>query len=127
LNTHGKHLLVEYIGCNHAILNNLPKIKELMEQAALAAKTRVVASVFHPFEPQGVSGVVVIEESHLSIHTWPEHGYAAVDFYTCGKGDPEEAHVVIKEGLQAENFERINVKRGHLEDCVIMHINKDKE
>jgi S-adenosylmethionine decarboxylase proenzyme len=93
-----------------------------MEQAALAAKTRVVASVFHPFKPQGVSGVVVIEESHLSIHTWPEHGYAAVDFFTCGNGDPIAAHEFLKSGLQASNYEMIHVDRGALGGNSLMHI-----
>lgn len=83
-----------------------------MEMAALAAKTNIVASMFQPFVPQGVSGVVVVEESHLSIHTWPEYGYAAVDFYTCGDGDPNAAHEVLKTGLQAQSFEMIYVERG---------------
>ena len=83
-----------------------------MNQAALAANTRVVASVFHPFEPQGITGVVVIEESHLSIHTWPEHGYAAVDFFTCGAGLPEAAHRVLREGLGARRSELMVVDRG---------------
>lgn len=124
MNTHGKHLLVEYIGCNQATLDDMAQIKELMEKAALAARTRIVASVFHPFNPQGVSGVVVIEESHLSIHTWPEHGYAAVDFYTCGSGIPEEAHKVLREGLQASKFEIVRVDRGNLESLSLMKVQK---
>lgn len=122
MNTHGKHLLVEYTGCSPAILNDMAQVKALMEAAALAANTRVVASVFHPFHPQGVSGVVVIEESHLSIHTWPEHGYAAVDFYTCGTGDPEAAHKVLCEGLQASKFETIGIDRGNLESPSLMQV-----
>lgn len=83
-----------------------------MNEAARAAQTRVVASVFQPFYPQGVSGVVVIEESHLSIHTWPEHGYASVDFFTCGQGLPIRAHRVIREGLKAERSELMLIDRG---------------
>ena len=83
-----------------------------MNQAAKAARTNIVASVFQPFEPQGVTGVVVVEESHLSIHTWPEHGYAAVDFFTCGDAIPEMAHRVLSEGLRAERAEVIFVDRG---------------
>lgn len=114
LDTKGKHLLVEYLGCDPIILNDVAQVRILMEQAALVAKTRVVASVFHPFNPQGVSGVVVIEESHLSIHTWPEHKYAAVDFYTCGSGIPEEAHIIIRRGLQAKQSELLMVGRGFI-------------
>jgi S-adenosylmethionine decarboxylase proenzyme len=83
-----------------------------MEAAAEAAKTKVVESLFHPFHPQGVTGIVVIEESHLSIHTWPEFEYAAVDFYTCGKGEPEEAHKVLLKGLDAIRYEILSVDRG---------------
>ncbi|HKP60210.1 MAG TPA: adenosylmethionine decarboxylase [Polyangiales bacterium] len=112
LNTRGRHLLVEYTGCDASVLDDLKRIEALMNQAAKAARTNIVASVFQPFEPQGVTGVVVVEESHLSIHTWPEHGYAAVDFFTCGEAIPEMAHRVLSEGLRAERAEVIFVDRG---------------
>lgn len=83
-----------------------------MNQAVRAAGATVVASVFQPFEPHGVSGVVVIEESHISIHTWPEHGYAAVDFYTCGQADPEVANALLQAGLGATHSESMYVDRG---------------
>jgi len=102
LNTRGRHLLVEYTGCSLHALNDLERIEALMNEAAKAAGATIVASVFKPFEPHGVSGVVVIEESHLSIHTWPEHGYAAVDFYTCGHADPQIANDVLAAGLGAK-------------------------
>ena len=112
MNTRGRHLLVEYTGCDSSVLDDLKRIEALMNQAAKAARTNIVASVFQPFEPQGVTGVVVVEESHLSIHTWPEHGYAAVDFFTCGESIPEMAHRVLAEGLRAEHAEVIFVDRG---------------
>jgi S-adenosylmethionine decarboxylase len=93
-------------------LDDLRRIEALMNQAAKAARTNIVASVFQPFEPHGVTGVVVVEESHLSIHTWPEHGYAAVDFFTCGESIPEMAHRILSEGLRAERAEIIFVDRG---------------
>jgi S-adenosylmethionine decarboxylase proenzyme len=112
LNTNGRHLLVEYAGCNFDALNDVDQIRTLMEQAARAAQMTIVASVFHPFVPQGVTGVVVLEESHLSIHTWPEIGYAAVDFYTCGSGAPEKSHDVLMTGLTAKKFEMLEIDRG---------------
>jgi len=124
LDIQGKHLLVEYLDCDPIVLSDVTKIQVLMEQAAVAAKTKVVASVFHPFSPQGVSGVVVIEESHLSIHTWPEHKYAAVDFYTCGKGDPYAAYEFLKKELQASKYEVIHIDRGTLGGNSLMHIKK---
>ncbi|MCP4602953.1 MAG: adenosylmethionine decarboxylase [Proteobacteria bacterium] len=110
----GRHLLVEYHDCDREVLNDLHKIEELMKAAAQAAEARVVGTVFHPFSPQGVTGVIVIEESHLSIHTWPEYGYAAVDFFTCGECLPERAHEVLKNGLSAANSEKMLIKRGLL-------------
>ena len=83
-----------------------------MREAAIAAGTTVVSCVFQPFDPQGVTGVVVVEESHLSIHTWPEYGYAAVDFFTCGDGVPEAAHRVLFDGLLAQRAEKMYVERG---------------
>jgi S-adenosylmethionine decarboxylase len=112
LNTRGRHLLVEYTGCTASALNDLKRIEQLMNQAVRAAGATVVASVFQPFEPHGVSGVVVIEESHISIHTWPEHGYAAVDFYTCGQADPEIANELLQAGLGAAHAEAMYVDRG---------------
>ena len=114
LNTFGRHLLVEYYDCDKEILNNLDAIEALFVNAAKAADATMVQSTFHRFSPQGVSGVVVIEESHLSIHTWPEHGYAAVDFYTCGASDPEKAHPVLVEGLGSKRYEMMVINRGVL-------------
>ena len=122
IGTHGRHLLVEYMGCNPSTLNSLDRIKSLMKAAAKAANTTIVTSTFKPFDPQGVSGVVVIEESHLSIHTWPEVGYAAVDFYTCGKGEPEKAHEVLLMGLEATEHELIRVERGRIEESTRMQV-----
>jgi S-adenosylmethionine decarboxylase len=104
--------LVEYTGCDPNVLDDLKRIEALMNEAATAARTNIVASVFQPFEPQGVTGVVVVEESHLSIHTWPECGYAAVDFFTCGESMPERAHEVLVAGLKAQFAELMHVERG---------------
>jgi S-adenosylmethionine decarboxylase proenzyme len=118
----GRHLLVEYKKCNLETLNDLSRIESLMQEAARASGTRIVSSVFHPFTPQGVSGVVVIEESHLSIHTWPEYGYAAVDFFTCGNGIPERAYEVLKEGLGAAVSEVMLVHRGLIDNDTSMEV-----
>ncbi len=118
----GRHLLVEYHDCDCDVLNNLQTIEALMRSAAQAARATVVGAVFHPFSPQGISGVVVIEESHLSIHTWPEHGYAAVDFFTCGDCVPERAHEVLLQGLKATHSETMFIQRGLLSDKSSMQI-----
>lgn len=112
LDTKGQHLLVEYHGCESTILNDPEAVEGLLRQAATAAGAHIVGSLFHRFTPQGVSGVVVIEESHLSIHTWPEKGYAAIDFYTCGDCQPELAHQTIVDELKPQRCEKMLVHRG---------------
>lgn len=122
MHTRGRHLIVEYLNCDVEILNNCEVIKQLLIAAAEAANTRVVSAFIKPFVPQGVSGVVVIEESHISIHTWPEHKYAAVDFFTCGDGDPEIAHKVLLKGLKAQKTETMLLSRGNIgDDSVIQY------
>jgi S-adenosylmethionine decarboxylase len=112
LDTFARHLLVELDGCDRALLDDQEALRGLMRRAAEAAGARVVADVFHRFAPQGVTGVVVIEESHFSLHTWPECGYAAVDFYTCGECEPEAAVEVLRDGLGARSCEQVVVHRG---------------
>jgi S-adenosylmethionine decarboxylase proenzyme len=112
MDTFGRHLLAEYCGCDVAILQDVDAIERLMVHAATKANATVVQSAFHRFSPQGVSGVVLIEESHLSIHTWPEHGFAAVDFLTCGKCMPDAAHAYLAEALGARSYEVLLVHRG---------------
>src|SRR3954451_14783572 len=80
----GVQWTVELMGCDSARLDDVDRIAHDMLQAAKMAQTTVVNSHFHKFSPQGVSGVVIIAESHIAIHTWPEVGYAALDMFTCG-------------------------------------------
>ena len=112
ISTFGRHLVAEYYGCPADILDDLCEIRDLVETAAQSAGATIVQTVAHRFAPQGVSVVVVVEESHLSIHTWPEAGYAAVDFYTCGECDPTVAHETLLEGLHATTTEVVTLHRG---------------
>ena len=95
----GVHVLLELADCDKKMLNNPRRIKEILVEAARRARVTIVKTTIHKFNPYGVSGVVVIAESHISIHTWPEHGCAAVDIFTCGKGlEPDlAAEFIIKE------------------------------
>lgn len=110
--TLGLHLLVEYWRCDPTILDDTKRLLELLKEAAAAAGTTVIHTHGHRFSPQGVSVVVVIQESHLSIHTWPEQAYAAVDFYTCGNGSPRAAHDVLMHGLSAKTCRALLLRRG---------------
>lgn len=80
----GKHAIAELYDCDKELLNNVEKIEELLVESAIECGATIVEKCFHRFNPYGVSGVVIIAESHISIHTWPEYGYAAVDLFTCG-------------------------------------------
>ncbi len=112
----GRQIVVEYYDCNPDILNDAPHIQRAMHEAAVACGARVVQEVFHLFKPHGVSGVVVIAESHLAIHTWPEYGYAAVDLFTCGEEiNPEIAFEHLRDALEAGASSVMELKRGILE------------
>lgn len=121
----GRHILVEYYNCNENILNDHKLIEKLMVEAAIKAKATVVESVFHMFNPYGVSGAVVISESHLTIHTWPEYGYASVDLFTCGDSvNPWDAFEYLTETLEAEHSESTEIARGMV-DKIKRHAKKD--
>jgi len=109
----GRHILAEVNGCSFEVLNDIKKVEEIMINAALEAGAEVREFVFHKFSPQGVSGVVVISESHLAVHTWPELGYAAVDVFTCGDTvNPWDACNYLAEKFEASYVNASEVKRG---------------
>jgi len=115
MNALGIHVLAEYYDCNSDILNDTGQIRQYLNEAARIAGATVVSSAFHAFNPHGVSGVVVIAESHLTIHTWPEYGYAAVDIFTCGETvDPWKAFDHLRENLESAHFSTMEMKRGQL-------------
>ena len=111
----GKHLLVELKDCDPEILKSLDKVKNTMVSAAKKARATIIDVSFHEFSPFGISGMVVIAESHLSIHTWPEYGYAAVDIFTCGDIiKPEAAARFLIEKFKCKNPSVVEMKRGIL-------------
>jgi S-adenosylmethionine decarboxylase len=109
----GRHVIAELWNCNRDKLNDMDYIERKMVEAAQAAGAEVREVTFHQFAPQGVSGVVIISESHLTIHSFPEQGYASVDVYTCGKHvSPHVAVDFISTALGAEETEQIEIPRG---------------
>ena len=112
----GKHILIELWDCEKSLLDDIKTVEALMLEAAKKAKVTIVEKCFHKFSPYGVSGVVVIAESHLAIHTWPEYNYAAVDFFTCNKNcNTDIAIEYLKEGFKSKNYSAKIIKRGNLE------------
>lgn len=115
-NALGRHILCEAYGCDPEVLNDRQRVEDIMVEAALEAGAEVREVAFHQFSPQGVSGVVVISESHLAIHSWPELGYAAIDVFTCGDTvDPWEACNYLLRHFRAQNTKSTEVQRGVLQ------------
>lgn len=79
----GVHYIIDFYNCNSTCLSSISKINHIMYEACKIGKLHIVKNCFHQFHPYGVSGVVVLKESHFTVHTWPEHGYAAVDLFLC--------------------------------------------
>jgi len=111
----GRHILVEAYDCDPSALDDILGLEQSMKEAAEAAGATVVESAFRKFEPHGVSGVLVISESHLTIHTWPEFGYAAIDLFTCGcNADPWKAFERLSSYLGSSRTTSIEILRGHI-------------
>jgi S-adenosylmethionine decarboxylase proenzyme len=111
----GRHLLLELYSCNVNILNKTEAVKNILVEAALAANATIIETSFHHFSPQGVSGVVVIAESHLTIHTWPEHQYAAVDVFICNETiNTKKIERILVNKFEAKRFNSSFHLRGKL-------------
>lgn len=109
----GSHLLVELYDCDGAALQTEDSVADAMREAAVKSEATVVAHSFHEFKPYGVSGAVIIQESHYTIHTWPEHGYAAVDLFYCGGTvKVHEAVEVLTRRFQPKRLKFLVVRRG---------------
>ncbi|MFN3691020.1 MAG: adenosylmethionine decarboxylase [Fimbriimonadales bacterium] len=114
--TLGTHILVELHGCNGRTLERVAYVENALVQAAHESNAHIVSHFFHEFEPYGVSGVVVIEESHYTIHTWPEHRYAAVDLFFCSETvDAERALEVLRRAFEPERVDVMLIRRGVLD------------
>ena len=122
MNALGRHLLLELKICNWEVLDDVEFLRKCLNEAAIESGATIVGESFYHFSPHGVSGVVHIAESHISIHTWPEYRYAAVDVFTCGNEvDPEKAAKLITERLGAKNHSLIELRRGIIEDSEVRY------
>lgn len=107
----GKHYLLNLYGCSYVLLNNENFLIDLLENAAAASGATVLKTVYEKFEPQGVTVICLLSESHISIHTWPEEGKAACDIYTCGDSNPKIGCDIMIEQLNSSNHTLSYIER----------------
>jgi S-adenosylmethionine decarboxylase len=117
----GKQWIIELYGCPSNKLNDQNFVRETMLHAARISKATIVKDVFHGFNPHGLSGVVIISESHFAIHTWPEHSCASIDIFSCGDLEIESSLTFIKESFECteaeiSSFNRGSMKKAKLKD-----------
>lgn len=109
----GSHILLELFGCDARALNDKKALEKIFVHTAKESNAVVLKTAFHKFNPHGISGVVIIAESHFAVHTWPEHRYAAVDIFSCGeKMDYEKAVNLIKKAFSPTYMTTLELKRG---------------
>lgn len=110
----GTHILLELYDCPKALLLRPKEARAFLLAAAGAMNAIVVADNFHAFSPYGVSGVVIIQESHLTIHTWPEHAYAAIDIFSCGDLQTDAGICSLLDNFKPKRSEYKTIARGIL-------------
>ena len=107
----GTHLIIELWQPKN--ISSIPKIRKILKDAVAACGATLLNINLHKFTPnKGVSGVAIIKESHISVHTWPEYKYAALDIFVCGDVDPYKSIPVIKNGFKPEKIQIAELKRG---------------
>lgn len=109
----GRQILVEFYQCNYDAISNADVVAQYMLEACQKANATIVTHTFHEFSPHGVSGAVIIAESHVAIHTWPEYNYAAVDIFTCGETiSPWVIYKHLEECFESGHASSMELKRG---------------
>jgi len=111
----GRHALADLYNCKNEILNDVDKIKEVIETSCKEANLTVVKSIYHNFEPIGVSGVTILAESHITIHTWPEHNFVSIDAFTCGNNmKPSLVCHILADKFKSDKPDIKEYKRGNI-------------
>jgi len=109
----GLHFLADYYGCSYAALNDAKRLREVLIEAVAKSGATILSDRFEIFQPHGVTGVVIVAESHVALHTWPERGFMAVDYFTCSSRlDPHVAFDILARALGSARLETRQVVRG---------------
>ena len=110
----GRHLILEMWGCEN--LNSVEAAEQALREMVTALDVTLLDLKVYPFSPVGITGVAIVSESHLVIHTWPEYGYAAVDLFTCGeRRHPEAAVPVLRKHFSPDSIQVMEMTRGQLD------------
>jgi S-adenosylmethionine decarboxylase proenzyme len=113
--TLGKHIILEMKGCCKETINNVDAVRDILTKATEAMRATLVDVVCHRFSPHGVTGVAILAESHISVHTWPEYGYVAVDIFICGNAvNPGNAASYVIQSFHAKETSALELKRGDI-------------
>ena len=113
--TFGDHYLVDLHGCKSAVIATVEPTEEALLRAATLCGSTIIEHHFHQFPPHGVSGIILIAESHISVHTWPENGFVAVDIFTSGDTmRPEIAIEILEKAFEADRVDVASFARGDL-------------
>lgn len=108
----GIHILAEFLGVDQGKISRVERTREILDRVVSRSGFRAVSSSFYQFEPYGVSAVYLLAESHLSVHTWPEYGYLALDIFSCGGEEPAlRAYELLVEEFQPVTVERRIIRR----------------
>lgn len=109
----GTHIILDFYGCNPESMMRVSDVQGTMQKAARLAHFTVVTEEYHQFEPHGVSGATIIQESHLTLHSWAEYGYASVDIFYCGENEFVQCCIdSLVESFSPTIVERIDIPRG---------------
>ena len=118
MNKMGTHLVVDAWDAPTELLNNSEQIRKALIDAIAAGKATLIDLCVHQFSPYGVTATATLAESHIAIHTWPEHGYFAADLFFCGRGNPQAAMQILQTALQAKEIRIQSLERGFLSDNI---------
>lgn len=111
----GRHVIADFYEVEKSILDSMELIEKHLDQACQVANLTVVGRQSYKFEPLGVTALYLLSESHISIHTYPEHGYCSIDCYTCGDADPNNAIDYLISALKPKRHVHKFVERGYLD------------
>ncbi|KKD38547.1 MAG: adenosylmethionine decarboxylase [Limnoraphis robusta] len=115
----GTHLILDAWQCPAELLNDPERIRNSILEAITAGNATLIDFCVHQFSPHGVTATATLAESHIAIHTWPEYGYFAADFFFCGRGEPRKAVEVLKTALQAKQVKLREFERGFEPETMI--------